>query len=187
MWDVLQPVTGDEWYCVIYYKSTWFRNHYLEALLIYTDYLDTSWWMQISWRKIGARLAATTILTRDTNMNVVIEAQESLYTWWRHQIKTFSALLALCEGNSPVTGEFPTQRPVTRSVDVFFICARISVWDAIALIMTSILFYSRENRLSDRGHPVYTRCFFVLFLLFASSSFESQITIFTSLPLLYLW
>ena len=30
------------------------------------------------------------------------------------------ALLALCEGNSPVTGEFPTQRPVTRSFDVFF-------------------------------------------------------------------
>ena len=29
-------------------------------------------------------------------------------------------LLALCEGNSPVTGEFPSQRPVTRSFDVFF-------------------------------------------------------------------
>ena len=31
-----------------------------------------------------------------------------------------SALLALCEGNSPVTGEVPSQRPVTRSFDVFF-------------------------------------------------------------------
>ena len=39
---------------------------------------------------------------------------------WRHQMETFSALLALCEGNSPVTGEFPSQRPVTRSFDVFF-------------------------------------------------------------------
>ena len=29
-------------------------------------------------------------------------------------------LLALCAGNSPVTGEFPTQRPLTRSFDVFF-------------------------------------------------------------------
>ena len=35
-------------------------------------------------------------------------------TWWRHQMKTFSALLALCAGNAPVTGEFPEQRPVTR-------------------------------------------------------------------------
>ena len=26
----------------------------------------------------------------------------------------------LCAGNSPVTGEFPSQRPVTRSFDVFF-------------------------------------------------------------------
>ena len=41
-------------------------------------------------------------------------------TWWRHQIETFSALLAICAGNSPVPGEFPTQRPVTRSFDVFF-------------------------------------------------------------------
>ena len=40
--------------------------------------------------------------------------------WWRHQTETFSALLALCAGNSPVPGEFPTQRPVTRSFDVFF-------------------------------------------------------------------
>ena len=32
----------------------------------------------------------------------------------------FSALLALCAGNSPVPGEFPAQRPVTRSFDVFF-------------------------------------------------------------------
>ena len=40
-------------------------------------------------------------------------------TWWRHQMETFSALLAICAGNSPTTGEFPTQRPVTRSFDVF--------------------------------------------------------------------
>ena len=42
------------------------------------------------------------------------------YAWWRHQMETFSALLAICVGNSPVTGEFPPQRPVTRSVDVSF-------------------------------------------------------------------
>ena len=34
-------------------------------------------------------------------------------------METYSALLALCAGNSPVTGEFPAQRPVTRSFDVF--------------------------------------------------------------------
>ena len=35
-------------------------------------------------------------------------------------METFSALLAICAGNSPVPGEFPTQRPVTRSFDAFF-------------------------------------------------------------------
>ena len=40
--------------------------------------------------------------------------------WWRHQMETFSALLVVCAGNSPVTGEFPAQRPVTRSFNVFF-------------------------------------------------------------------
>ena len=45
--------------------------------------------------------------------------QVKRHPWWRHQMETFSALLALCAGNSPVTGEFPSQRPVTRSFDVF--------------------------------------------------------------------
>ena len=41
-------------------------------------------------------------------------------TWWRHQMEQFSTLLAICAGNSPVTDEFPTQRPVKRSFGVFF-------------------------------------------------------------------
>ena len=43
-----------------------------------------------------------------------------LIAWWRHQMETFSPLLALCAWNSPVTGEFPSQRPATRSFGVFF-------------------------------------------------------------------
>ena len=35
-------------------------------------------------------------------------------------METLSALLAFCAGNSPVTGEFPAQRPVTRSFDIFY-------------------------------------------------------------------
>ena len=42
-------------------------------------------------------------------------------------METFSALLALCAGNSPVIGEFPTQRPVTRSFGVFF-DLRLHIW-----------------------------------------------------------
>ena len=35
-------------------------------------------------------------------------------------METFSTLLAICAGNSPVTSEFSSQRPVTWSFDVFF-------------------------------------------------------------------
>ena len=62
-------------------------------------------------------------------------------------MKTFFALLALCEGNPPVTIGFPSQRPVTRDFDVF-LCSpeqipdqtikTLVIWDAIALIMTNV-------------------------------------------------
>ena len=60
-------------------------------------------------------------------------------------METLSVLLALCARNSPVTGEFPSQRPVRWSFDVFFdlhleytvqqTIVRLVFWDAIALIM----------------------------------------------------
>ena len=46
--------------------------------------------------------------------------RESELSWWRHQMETFAALLAICAGNSPITGELPAQTPVTRSFDAFF-------------------------------------------------------------------
>ena len=62
-------------------------------------------------------------------------------------METFSALLAICAGNTPVPGEFPAQGPVTRSFDVFFdlrLNKRLTkqswtlvIRDAIAPIMTS--------------------------------------------------
>ena len=47
-------------------------------------------------------------------------------TWWRYQMETFSAMLALCAGNSPVNGEFPTKRPVTPMF--FFMFSLICAW-----------------------------------------------------------
>ena len=62
-------------------------------------------------------------------------------------METFSALLAICAENSPVPGEFPAQRPVTRRFDVFFDLhptkrlskpiVKLVIWDAIKLIVTS--------------------------------------------------
>ena len=51
---------------------------------------------------------------------LVVVHSEEILSWWCHQMETFSTLLAFCAGNSPVTGEFPSQRPVTQSFNVFF-------------------------------------------------------------------
>ena len=51
---------------------------------------------------------------------LVVFSIERILPWWRHQMEAFSALLAIWAGNSPVPGELPAQRPVTRSFDVFF-------------------------------------------------------------------
>ena len=48
------------------------------------------------------------------------------WTWWRHQMETFSALLAICVGNSSVTGEIPAKGQ-WRELWVFF-CAWINGW-----------------------------------------------------------
>ena len=40
-------------------------------------------------------------------------------------METFSALLAICAGNSPIPGEFTAQRPVTRGFEFFSL---IYVW-----------------------------------------------------------
>ena len=48
------------------------------------------------------------------------------FAWWLHQMETFSALLALCAGNSPVPGQWRGQ---WRGALMFYlICARINGW-----------------------------------------------------------
>ena len=69
-------------------------------------------------------------------------------SWWRHQMEPLSALLALCVGNSPVTCEFPSQKASDTELWCFLWSASERtaaqtietpvIWDAIALIMTSL-------------------------------------------------
>ena len=73
-------------------------------------------------------------------------------------MESFSALLAICAGNSPIPGEFPAQRPVTRSFDVFLICVWINGWENNrkagglrrhhahydVIVMSSELYWGRE-------------------------------------------
>ena len=49
-------------------------------------------------------------------------------SWWRHQMETFSALLAICAGNSPVPGEFPHKGQWRGAWMFSLICVWINDW-----------------------------------------------------------
>ena len=49
-------------------------------------------------------------------------------TWWRHQMETFSALLALCAGNSPVPVNSPHKGQWRGALMFTFIYAWINDW-----------------------------------------------------------
>ena len=55
---------------------------------------------------MGMRSSQYSRFTSSCLQSITLEG----YSWRRHQMKTFSALLALCAGNVPATGEFPTQK-----------------------------------------------------------------------------
>ena len=84
-------------------------------------------------------------------------SREVSTSWWRHQMETFSALLALCAGNSPATGEFPAKRPVTRSF-YFFIDLRLNKrlskqqWDWWFEKPSRSLWRHRNVRFESRSH-----------------------------------
>ena len=42
--------------------------------------------------------------------------------WWRHDIETLSALLAICEGNPPMSGAFPLLRTSNSQLWRFLYC-----------------------------------------------------------------
>ena len=56
------------------------------------------------------------------------DVDKSITPWWRHQMETFSALLALCARNSPVTGESPHKGKWRGTLIFSLICARINDW-----------------------------------------------------------
>ena len=72
---------------------------------------------QIFWMSIWVQLIQHLLCGSITYHKAVCQYHNC--SWWRHQMETFSALLAFSAGNSPVSGKFPAQRPVARSFDVF--------------------------------------------------------------------
>ena len=62
------------------------------------------------------------VISLDKTSNLLHNAMlhMPLYSWWRRrQMEASFALLALCAENPPVTGKFPSQRPVTQGFDFY--------------------------------------------------------------------
>ena len=99
----------------------WVNNREAGDLRRYLAHYDVMVMVWIHPAKAGTSLVMLTVLDKTVLSTLRKEPQPLPYKpWWRHQMETFSALLGICAGNSPVPGEFPTQRPVTRSFDVYF-------------------------------------------------------------------
>ena len=77
-----------------------------------------TWWASLNLTANVPRMKEF-VFEYEINVSKICNTFEVLSTRVIHGLP-FSALLTLCTGNSPVTGEFPAQRPVTRSFDVFF-------------------------------------------------------------------
>ena len=76
--------------------------------------------LKTSWLHVNYVVWIHVITIPKPLMSLTKVLRDYYFTWWRHQMETFSALLAHCAGNSPVIVEFSSQRSVARSFDVFF-------------------------------------------------------------------
>ena len=85
----------------------------------YILYLDSSKRKSKSHKSKGKKTSFKVGQYKQYNINFHLK-WVLVAAWWRHQMEKFSALLAICAGNSPVPGEFLAQRPVTRTFDFFF-------------------------------------------------------------------
>ena len=69
----------------------------------------------------------------EVNPHHVLAHHPRANAWWRHQMETFSALLALCEGNPPVTGDISfdlrlNKRLSKQSIHRWFETPSSSLW-----------------------------------------------------------
>ena len=89
--------------------ETMYLHHHLTPVHLYCQHVSKVPFGEVIWSSCCLK-----------SPDCLFSLTTALESWWSHQMETFSALLAICAGNSPVTGESPAQRPVTRSFDVFF-------------------------------------------------------------------
>ena len=115
-------------------------NEYV--LLLCSRYIDTSnhthsihhYWYHLEYNTLDKHIWRTRleamVYVRSSHIVLTLVLLAMIFfisPWWRHQIEAFSALLALCEGNSSATGEFPAQKASDAEL-------RIPLYDTILMV-----------------------------------------------------
>ena len=103
-----QLVNSKDRRCCCWERSSNFIGNYqklfpieMKSMLFLSKIVDgTCFWVDLSYSTNIALFCPTCMMTSSN--------------------EAFSALLAFCKRNQPITGAFLSQRPVTRSFDVFF-------------------------------------------------------------------
>ena len=89
----------------------------------------TRWWNVIITRPIFINISTTDSILHSPHGRAMCAYGVSIVnTWWRHQMETFSALLALCAGNSPVPVNSPHKGQWRGALMFSLICAWINGW-----------------------------------------------------------
>ena len=122
-----------KWQPLMKISSKWRHSRFIVRCAVYTmQYfhgvvvLSLLWWY-FRFLFDSSHQFTVPIFFRITFIGIgaLVSMLKCQWTWWHHQMETFSALLAVCAGNSPVTGEFPAQRP---ALMFSLICVWINGW-----------------------------------------------------------
>ena len=100
--------------CLIWIRM-WNAEKLRLILMIWINEVQTTWFTETVITPCWIRWFRRNGLHHDVWQVTNEHMSMVTLSWWRHQMETFSVLLAIWG-----TGEFPAQRPVTRSFDVFF-------------------------------------------------------------------
>ena len=117
-WSLWKEPTGDWWIPSTKVQLRWKCFHLMISSWIHPDTFMNIVTKLLSLLFLLTREIATWESQRSSSAIGLSAVSSS--SWSRHEMETFSALWAICAGNSPVPGEFPAERPVTRSFNVFF-------------------------------------------------------------------
>ena len=107
------------------------RSSWLQSGIGQFNTLTSNWWEMIIctngdsvcrniYASSGINVSKDIVSVGEVESCLDAVSHPNLWYTMTSSMETFSVLLAICAGNWPVPGEFPAQRPVTRSFDVFF-------------------------------------------------------------------